>query len=105
MKGRKGEKEIGILNFYGAQSPEERECRRESENSRPNRCLASGQVNFRPLDESKYNTQKYICQVFCQKFFLENIFCPHIMGIHTNESKLNLFKITTIIRKLNWKTV
>ena len=31
-KGRKGEKEKGILkNVFGVQSPEERECRRESE--------------------------------------------------------------------------
>jgi len=35
QKGRKGEKETGILNCVWAQSPEERECRRESENPGP----------------------------------------------------------------------
>jgi len=35
LKGRKGEKEMGTLNSVWAQSPEERECRRESENSGP----------------------------------------------------------------------
>jgi len=36
LKGRKGEKEMGILNFQvGVQSPEERECRRESESLNP----------------------------------------------------------------------
>lgn len=38
LKGRKGEKEMGILNcknLVGAQSPEERECRRESESLNP----------------------------------------------------------------------
>ena len=64
MKGRKGEKEIGILNCFGAQSPEERECRRESENPGPDKVK-----RFSSLDESKYNTQKAICQVICQKIF------------------------------------
>ena len=35
LKGRKGEKEMGILNLVGVQSPEERECRRESGISGP----------------------------------------------------------------------
>jgi len=35
LKGRKGEKEMGIPKLVWAQSPEERECRRESENSGP----------------------------------------------------------------------
>lgn len=65
LKGRKGEKEMGILNLRGAQSPEERECRRESENPGPDKVK-----RFSSLDESKYNTQKTICQVICQKFFL-----------------------------------
>ena len=64
QKGRKGEKETGILNSVWAQSPEERECRRESENPGPDKVK-----RFSSLDESKYNTQKTICQVFCQIFF------------------------------------
>jgi hypothetical protein len=43
LKGRKGEKEMGILNLLvRVQSPEERECRRESENSGPDGRWASG---------------------------------------------------------------
>ena len=53
---------MGILNSVWAQSPEERECRRESENPGPDKVK-----RFSSLDESKYNTQKTICQVFCQK--------------------------------------
>jgi len=30
---------------------------------------------FSSFDESKYNTQKPICQVFCQKYFLVCVFC------------------------------
>ena len=61
---------MGILNSVWAQSPEERECRRESENSGPDKVK-----RFSSLDESKYNTQKMICQVFCQK----NIFGIYFM--------------------------
>ena len=42
LKGRKGEKEMGILNFVGAHSPEERECRRESETLDPANAVAFG---------------------------------------------------------------
>ena len=88
--------------MFWAQSPEERECRRESENSGPVRCLASGQMGFVPSDESKYNTQKYICQVFCQKIFLGYIFIG-FLGIYTNDSRLNLFKPVNIIKVLDWE--
>jgi hypothetical protein len=99
LKGRKGEKEIGILNSVWAQSPEERECRRESENSGPDIVK-----RFSSLDESKYNTQKTICQVFCQKFFLVFVFMIIFIGKSTMDSGLNLFGISIIIRMLNWKT-
>jgi len=99
LKGRKGEKEMGILNSVWAQSPEERECRRESENPGP--VIVK---RFSSLDESKYNTQKTICQDFCQKFFLVFIIRQIFIGKHTMDSRLNLFKKSIIIRKLNWKT-
>ena len=40
---------------------------------------------FNPFDESKYNTQKNICQVFCQKNFLGHVFLYYFMGIYTNK--------------------
>jgi len=90
---------MGILNLRGAQSPEERECRRESENSGPDKVK-----RFSSLDESKYNTQKTICQVFCQKIFLVCVSVLFYLGNHTIVVRLNLFKKTSIIRILNWKT-
>ncbi len=66
---------MGILNFfYKAQSPEERECRRESESLGLNRCrwhLVVGK--FVPFDESKYNTLKLICQYKLSKKILGQI--------------------------------
>jgi len=55
--------------MFGAQSPEERECRRESENPGPADAWHLI-IRFYPFDESKYNTQKRVCQVFCQIIFL-----------------------------------
>jgi len=52
----------------GAQSPEERECRRESESLNPT-GLSHPVIGFCPFDESKCNTYLLICQVICQKFF------------------------------------
>ena len=49
LKGRKGEKETAILNFTGAHSPEERECRRESESLDPTEAVASGHRGLFPL--------------------------------------------------------
>ena len=90
---------MGILNSVWAQSPEERECRRESENSGP--FIVK---RFSSLDESKYNTQKTICQVFCQKFFLVCYFVFFYLGKLTKKPGLNLFNGSNIIRMLNWKT-
>jgi len=43
LKGRKGEKEMGILkSVFGVQGPEERECRRESESLNPTDACAPG---------------------------------------------------------------
>ena len=69
-KGRKGEKEIGHskLKMFGAQSPEERECRRESEPLVPTDVFASGHWVI-PFDNLEYSIQKSIRQVFCQNFF------------------------------------
>lgn len=56
QKGRKGEKEMGILNWLkclGSQGPEERECRRESESPGPQSddiVIEIKRIN--PFDES-----------------------------------------------------
>jgi len=47
-KGRKGEKILDIPNFKKAQSPEERECRRESESLGPPGALHLCQRTFTP---------------------------------------------------------
>jgi len=70
---------MGILNSVWAQSPEERECRRESENSGP--AMVKRYLSF---DESKCNTQNAICQVFCQKNFLVYVFMLFFLGIQTD---------------------
>ena len=104
LKGRKGEKEIGILNCVWAQSPEERECRRESENSGPQQTflrLVNGIASF---NESKYNTQTRVCQVFCQKKVWCVDFGLFFTGKQTIIYRLNLFVKSTMIRLLNWKT-
>ena len=54
--------------MFGAQSPEERECRRESEPLVPTDAFASI-IGFNPFDDLKYSIQKSIRQVFCQNFF------------------------------------
>ncbi len=70
-KEGKEKKKLDTLNLVsGAQSPEERECRRESEPLVPTDAFATGLRVFVPSDDSKYNTQKTICQGFCQKNFL-----------------------------------
>ena len=76
-KGRKGEKEIGHSKLWcGHQSPEERECRRESEPLVPTDVFTSI-IGFVPFDDLKYSTLKSIRQVFCQKNFLY-CFCSWI---------------------------
>ena len=69
LKGRKGEKEMGILNLVGVQSPEERECRRESGISGPHRHLSAWSPGFIPLTNRNIIQPKPFVKCFCQKFF------------------------------------
>ena len=46
-------------------------------------------IGLFPFDESKCNTQKPICQVFCQKNFLVYIFMLCFIGIQTMDTRLN----------------
>lgn len=71
QKGRKGEKEMGILNDkVGVQGPEERECRRESEIPGPLqhfRVVSSGST---PLTNRNVIHKMLFVKCFCQKNFL-----------------------------------
>ena len=65
LKGRKGEKEMGIQNSVWAQSPEERECRRESENSGP----AMVKRHIYPLTNRNVIHKMRFVKYFVKKFF------------------------------------
>ena len=74
-KGRKGEKEMGILNHkIGVQSPEERECRRESESLNPNVGDYPCRRGIPPLTNRNvihfYLFVKYFCQIYFLVLFL-----------------------------------
>lgn len=70
-KGRKGEKEIGHskLNLSGAQSPEERECRRESESLNPIWAFAPS-PGLPPLTNRNVIHNYLFVKYFCQIYFL-----------------------------------
>lgn len=69
-KGRKGEKEMGILKYvFRAQGPEERECRRESESPDPAEALRHPVIGFVPL--TNRNVIHFLLFV---KRFVKNIF-------------------------------
>ncbi len=69
-KGRKGEKEMGILNHkIGAQSPEERECRRESESLDPMGACAPS-PGLPPLTNRNVIHFMLFVKYFCQNYFL-----------------------------------
>ena len=68
-KGRKGEKEIGHSKLnLGAQSPEERECRRESEPLVPT-DVSIWSSGFVPLTNRNIIHKKRFVKGFCQKIF------------------------------------
>ena len=70
-KGRKGEKEMGILNHkIGAQSPEERECRRESESLDPNMGFSTQPQGLPPLTNRNVIHKLLFVKYFCQIYFL-----------------------------------
>ncbi len=60
---------MGILNLVGVQSPEERECRRESGISGPHEHLSVRSSGFTPLTNRNIIQPKAFVKCFCQKFF------------------------------------
>lgn len=72
LKGRKGEKEMGILNcknLVGAQSPEERECRRESESLNP-LPLGLPPLTIRNVIQFLLFVKKIVKKIFRQYFLV-----------------------------------
>ncbi len=85
--------------MFWAQSPEERECRRESENSGPDRCLASGQMELNsPLTNRNVIHKKQFVKYFV-KIFFGCFMVGFVLGKETNKHRLNLFKKSTMVRK------
>ena len=81
LKGRKGEKEIGILNSSFGSKVQRRENVGGSLKTLGPTNAWRPVIGFNPFDESKYNTQKMVCQEFCQKFFLVYVFFGFCIGI------------------------
>lgn len=83
-KGRKGEKEIGHSKLvFGAQSPEERECRRESEPLVPTVAFAPGHRDSSPLTNRNIVYKKRFVKCFVKKkfgIFFFYIFFPVFLG-------------------------
>ena len=74
LKGRKGEKEMGILELCFGSKVQRRENVGGSLKTLDPTNAWRPVIGFNPFDESKYNTQKSICQVYCQKNFLGDVF-------------------------------
>ena len=74
-KGRKGEKEIGHSKLVlGHQSPEERECRRESEPLVPT-DVSIWSSGFVPLTNRNVIHKKHFVKCFVKKNFLCRFLC------------------------------
>jgi hypothetical protein len=69
LKGRKGEKEIRHPKLLFGPKVQRRENVGGSLKTLGPQTLGIWSNRFNPFDESKYNTQKMICQAFCQKNF------------------------------------
>ena len=99
LKGRKGEKEMGIPKLLFGPKVQRRENVGGSLKTLgplwSNDCLS--------FDDSKCNTQNAICQVFCQKNFFVCVFIPKNIGIQTIKIALNQYVISISIKLLDWK--